>query len=134
MSEGKAGETPRTVLIADDDPQILAMVSLRLSNAGYRVLQARDGSEALNVARHELPDVVVLDVMMPHVNGWEVAKALRGDASLANTAIVMLTAIGERINELTSPLQGADEYVDKPFEFKELEDKIESALKRRQTP
>src|SRR5215467_13110710 len=120
-----------TILIADDDPQILAMVALRLGKKGYRVLEARDGGEALRLARAEHPDVVVLDVMMPNLNGWEVARALRSEADLKSIGIVMLTAIGERINELTSPLYGADDYVDKPFSFEDLENKVQSVLEKR---
>jgi DNA-binding response OmpR family regulator len=69
--------------------------------------------------------------MMPGKNGWEVAKELRADHELQNVGIVMLTAIGERVNELTSPLYGADEYVDKPFEFADLERKIKTVLDAR---
>ena len=126
---------PATILIADDDPQILSMLSVRLSSRGHLVLEARDGLEALHLAESNHPDLVVLDVMMPQMNGWEVAKALRShlDAKLNQIGIVMLTAIGAHINELTSPLYGADEYVDKPFDFNDLDRKIQLVLERRKT-
>ena len=75
-----------------------------------------------------MPDLVVLDVMMPRKNGWEVARELRADPQLHDVGIVMLTAIGEKINEMTSPLYGADEYVDKPFDFADLESRIRRVL------
>jgi DNA-binding response OmpR family regulator len=120
------------LLIADDDPEILSMLSLRFSKKGFEVVEAADGLETLRKARERRPDAVILDVMMPGKNGWEVARELRTDASLANVGIVMLTAIGERVNEMTSPLYGADEYVDKPFEFADLEARVKKAIERRQ--
>lgn len=119
------------ILIADDDPEILTMLGIRLSKKGYEVLEAVDGNQTLNLARKHRPDLVLLDVMMPGKNGWEVAKELRSDADFANVGIVMLTAIGEKVNEMTSPLYGADAYVDKPFDFSELEAKIKDVLAER---
>lgn len=119
------------ILIADDDPEILTMLGIRLSKKGYEVLEAVDGTQTLNLARKRKPDLVLLDVMMPGRNGWEVAKELRADDEFSNVGIVMLTAIGERVNEMTSPLYGADAYVDKPFDFAELEAKIKQVLAER---
>jgi DNA-binding response OmpR family regulator len=120
-----------TVLVADDDPQILAMITARLQSHGYRVVGARDGAEALRLLKSSPPDAAVLDVMMPNMNGWDVAKAARAEASLSQVGIIMLTAIGERINEVTSPLHGADAYLDKPFSFDELERKIRAVIEQR---
>jgi DNA-binding response OmpR family regulator len=120
-----------TILVADDDPQILTMLGIRLSKRGYQVLEAADGLQTLQKARQHRPDLVLLDVMMPGKNGWEVAKELRADDDLRNVGIVMLTAIGERVNEMTSPLYGADAYVDKPFDFADLEAKIKKVLEDR---
>ena len=119
------------ILIADDDPEILTMLGIRLSKKGYQVLEAVDGTQTLNLAHKHHPDLVLLDVMMPGKNGWEVAKELRSDDSFANVGIVMLTAIGEKVNEMTSPLYGADAYVDKPFDFSDLEAKIKHVLEER---
>jgi len=116
--------SPNTVLVVDDDPEILAMLSARLEGRGYRVLTAADGREALEVARRARPDLLILDVMMPAKNGWEVARALRQDPVTEGIKIVMLTAIGEQMNEMTSPLYGADAYFDKPFDFVALERKV----------
>jgi len=122
--------TPKkpVILVADDDPQILTMLGIRLSKRGYQVVEASDGLQTLKKAREQKPDLVLLDVMMPGKNGWEVAKELRADEELRDVGIVMLTAIGERVNEMTSPLYGADAYVDKPFEFADLEAKIKRVL------
>jgi DNA-binding response OmpR family regulator len=120
-----------TVLIADDDPEILTLLAKRLSKKGYKVLEASDGLQTLSVARAQRPDLVLLDVMMPGKNGWEVAREIRNDPSLADIGIVMLTAIGEKVNEMTSPLYGADDFVDKPFEFNDLEAKISRVITTR---
>ena len=80
------------ILIADDDPEILTMLGIRLSKKGYQVLEAVDGNQTLNLARKHHPDLVLLDVMMPGKNGWEVAKELRSDNEFSNLGIVMLTA------------------------------------------
>lgn len=120
--------TPPTVLVVDDDPEIVTMVGLRLSKRGYRILTASDGNEALEVARRERPALIVLDVMMPGRTGWEVARALRQDPVTEKAKIVMLTAIGEAVNSMTSPLYGADAYIDKPFDFAKLEATIARLL------
>ena len=121
------------LLIADDDPEILTMLSLRLGKKGYEIVEAVDGVQTLRLAREKQPDVVILDVMMPRKNGWEVAREMRSDPALREVGIVMLTAIGEKVNEMTSPLYGADEYLDKPFDFAELETRIKRVLASQQS-
>jgi DNA-binding response OmpR family regulator len=123
--------TDAKILIADDDPEILTLVARLLGKRGYDVLEASDGLAALELARTAQPDLVVLDVMMPGMNGWEVAKALRHDDTTKHIGILILTAIGETINEMTSPLYGADAHLDKPFEFSELDKRIAETLERR---
>jgi len=124
-------EPKAKVLVADDDPEILGMLSLRLQRRGYEVIEAQDGEFTIAQAKAQQPDVIVLDVMMPLKNGWEVARALRQDETTKNLGIIILTAIGEKVNEITSPLYGADEHIDKPFEFEALEKAIERVLARR---
>src|SRR6187399_1052795 len=124
-------ESKTVVLVADDEPSTLAMVSSHLRSKGFSVLEASDGDQAWELAHEHLPHAVVLDVMMPGMSGWEVCKKIRESVSLAHTGVVMLTGIGESLNELTSPLYGADAYIDKPFEFAELEAKIKETLERR---
>jgi DNA-binding response OmpR family regulator len=109
------------ILVVDDNPQILVMVTTRLENRGYTVSSAEDGEQALLKVREDPPDLVILDVMMPKKNGWEVARAIRQTPITAQIKIVMLTAIGESINEMTSSLYGADAHLDKPFDFGDLE-------------
>lgn len=121
----------KTVLCADDDLEILRMVARHMKSRGANVLEASDGEEALRVARREKPDLVVLDVMMPNMSGWEVCRAIREDESLAGTGVLMLTGIGERLNELTSPLYGADDFLDKPFDLDDLDEKVDDVLARR---
>lgn len=120
-----------TILVADDDIEILALVTRQLRRRDATILEASDGEEALKVARREKPDLVVLDVMMPGMSGWEVCRAIREDASLSGTGVIMLTGIGERLNEMTSPLYGADDYLDKPFDFDELDARVTSVLEKR---
>ena len=112
----------------DDDPEILTMIGTRLAKRGYRVSTASDGHEALALAKKQLPDLILLDVMMPGKSGWEVARAIKQDPATHAIKIVMVTAIGEQVNELTSPIYGADAHVDKPFEFEALERVITSLL------
>lgn len=126
-----ANQNRGTVLIADDDPEILTMLSIRLNKRGYKVLEAADGIQTLQVARDKRPDLVLLDVMMPGKNGWEVAREMRNDDALKSIGIVMLTAIGEKVNEMTSPLYGADDFIDKPFDFSVLESKIAAVIQAR---
>jgi len=123
-------DKPR-ILIADDDPELLSMLSLRYSKHGYDVLEATDGLQTIEKARKDKPDLIILDVMMPGKNGWEVAKELKHGEATRNIGIVVLTAIGEKMNEITSPLYGVDDYLDKPFEFAELDRKIKAVLDKR---
>jgi CheY-like chemotaxis protein len=120
----------RTILVADDDPQIVSVISRQLGRLGYRVFEAADGAAALESARANRPDLILLDVLMPHMSGWEVARAVRNDPALKDTAIVVLTAIGHTVSEATSPLF-ADAHLDKPFEFADLERTIAAALAAR---
>src|SRR6187402_2612810 len=119
------------VLIADDEPSTVAMLSSHLRSSGYAVLEASDGDQAWELAHEHLPHLVILDVMMPGMSGWEVCRKIREAVSLAHTGVIMLTGIGETLNEMTSPLYGADAHVDKPFEFVNLDRKIEETLERR---
>ena len=122
------------VLVADDEPSMREMVAdhlRQLEEPKLDVIVAENGEQALSIARERLPDLVVLDVMMPEMSGWEVCKRIREDVSLAHTAVLMLTGIGEKVNELTSPLYGADAHIDKPFEFDDLDVKVRETLAAR---
>jgi len=116
------------ILVVDDDPEIVTMLSTRLTKRGYAVTTASDGSQAIALAKKDLPDVILLDVMMPGKSGWEVARAIKQDPSTSAVKIVMVSAIGEKTNEITAPIYGADAHVDKPFEFDHLEGVIAKLL------
>src|SRR5215475_14384023 len=118
-----------SILVVDDDPETVTMLTTRLGHRGYKVSSAGDGHRALELARREKPDLVLLDVMMPGKSGWEVARALKQDPVTQGSKIVMVTAIGEKTNEITAPIYGADAHVDKPFEFEQLERVITELLK-----
>jgi DNA-binding response OmpR family regulator len=117
-----------SILVVDDDPEIVSMLTTRLGKRGYKVSTASDGKSALELAKREKPDVVLLDVMMPGKSGWEVARALKQDPMTKEIKIVMVTAIGEKTNEMTSSIYGADAHIDKPFEFERLEKIITGLL------
>jgi DNA-binding response OmpR family regulator len=129
-----SSSTTHLVLVADDEPSMLELVARHLKshvNPKLDILEATDGEQAWHIARERLPDLVVLDVMMPGMSGWEVCRKIREDVALAHTSVVMLTGIGENLNQMTSPLYGADAYIDKPFDFDELDAKVELALQAR---
>ena len=126
MSKERTGAS---ILVVDDDPEIVSMLSTRLTARGYKVSSAGDGHRALELAKRERPDLVLLDVMMPGKSGWEVARALKQDPVTQSIKIVMVTAIGAQVNEITSPLYGADAHIDKPFEFERLENVISQLVR-----
>jgi DNA-binding response OmpR family regulator len=120
------------ILVVDDDINQIRLIRERYSRiAGNRVFEAINGEEGMEVALVEKPDIILLDVMMPVMNGWELCKYLRNKRDFDHTGIIMLTAIGPNLNEMTSPLYGADDFVDKPFLFAELDEKIEKVLQKR---
>jgi DNA-binding response OmpR family regulator len=131
MSAASETKGTGTILVADDDPEILTLVSRRLAKRGYTVHEAQDGVQTLAEARAKHPDLIVLDVMMPGKNGWEVAKELRADPATKDISILVLTAIGQTMNDMNSPLYGADDYLDKPFEFNDLEARVAKLLAAR---
>ncbi|WP_349306868.1 response regulator transcription factor RpaB [Lyngbya confervoides] len=119
------------ILIVDDEPMIRRILSTRLTMAGYDVVLATDGEEALTVFKQESPDLVVLDVMMPKLNGLEVCQELR---KITDIPIVMLTALGDVADRITGLQLGADDYLPKPFSPKELEERINAILRRFKKP
>ena len=117
------------ILVVDDDPEIVSFVQRGLAYEGYRVDTAADGKEALTKARDREPDLVVLDIMMPGIDGIEVAKRLRQGGDIP---ILMLTAKGTVADRVTGLESGADDYLLKPFAFDELLARIRALLRRRQ--
>src|SRR5690606_2857444 len=119
------------VLVADDEPSTLALVTAHVRSKGFKVIEASDGEMAWQLAHQHLPHLVILDVMMPGMSGWEVCRKIRESLPLAHTGVIMLTGIGENLHEMTSPLYGADAHLDKPFEFSDLDDVIDETLDKR---
>jgi DNA-binding response OmpR family regulator len=119
------------ILVADDDPDIRDIVSLRLRRAGYQTVEASNGEDALKLARERPPALCILDVMMPRVNGFEVARELRGDQSTEGIPILMLTASVQDQDVAKSFETGADDYLRKPFKTNELLDHVASLLNPR---
>jgi two-component system phosphate regulon response regulator PhoB len=120
----------KKILVVDDEPDVVELVEFNLKTAGYQVLRAGDGGEALRRAREELPDLIVLDLMLPEVDGFEVCKILRRDQRTRNIPILMLTAKAEEIDRVLGLELGADDYVTKPFSPRELVLRIKNLLRR----
>jgi DNA-binding response OmpR family regulator len=129
-SEAVPGEQP-VVLAADDDEDILALVAFRLERSGYTVLQARDGQEALDLALSEKPDLAVLDVMMPKLDGFELTRRLRAEEATSRMPIILLTARAQDTDVSQGFDAGADDYLRKPFSPQELRTRVQAILGRR---
>jgi DNA-binding response OmpR family regulator len=118
------------ILIADDDPDILALVSFRLERAGYEVVQARNGEEAVQLALARRPDLAVIDVMMPRIDGYEATRQLRRQEETSRMPIILLTARVQEEDIARGFNAGADDYVRKPFSPQELGSRVQAALGR----
>ena len=116
-----------SVLIVEDDKNIQELLQMYLEKEGYAVTLAGDGSQGLSKFRAIKPDLVLLDVMMPVMDGWEVCKAIRAES---RTPVIMLTAKGELDDKITGLKAGADDYITKPFEMREVLARIEAVLRR----
>jgi diguanylate cyclase (GGDEF)-like protein len=121
---------PETILVVDDDPDIARFVEVNLRSAGYDVSVASDGEEALDKAGILRPDLVLLDVMMPRIDGFEVAQRLRRNPQTANTSIIMLTAKALSTDKVLGLTAGADDYIIKPFDPIELLARVKGTLRR----
>jgi DNA-binding response OmpR family regulator len=117
------------VLVVDDEPNLLHTLRYNLKQAGYDVVMAATGDEAITVASHERPDVVILDVMLPGVDGFEVCRRIRADSAVP---ILMLTARTEEIDRIVGLEVGADDYLTKPFSTRELLARVKAMLRRRE--
>jgi len=118
------------VLIVDDDPDIVRLVGYNLSHSGYEIQVASTGREALELVQRQPPDLIVLDVMLPDVDGLEVCRTLRQQSPSRRIPILMLTARGEEIDRVVGFELGADDYVSKPFSPRELVLRVRSILRR----
>jgi two-component system, OmpR family, alkaline phosphatase synthesis response regulator PhoP len=120
------------ILVVDDDHEIARVLRAYLEQAGFQVLVAHDGEKALHLLRREQPDLVILDLMLPDRDGWEVTRIVRGDPGLASTPILMLTARADDTDKIVGLELGADDYVTKPFNPRELMARVRAVLRRAQ--
>jgi two-component system, OmpR family, phosphate regulon response regulator PhoB len=118
----------RRVLLADDDPSLLRLISTTLGSDDFDLLQAGDGQEALELARRERPDLILLDINMPRLDGFQVCQALKNDPETASIKVVMLTARGGDADRARGRECGADDYFVKPFSPIQLLNKVYSLL------
>jgi DNA-binding response OmpR family regulator len=123
---------PATVLVVDDDPVILKLLEVNFEMEGFQVVRAADGAEGLERAREVHPDIVILDVMMPRMTGYEVAKALREDVGTAHIPIIFVTARAQSTDVERGLELGVDDYVTKPFDPLDLIARVNTLLARRQ--
>ena len=124
------GERRPVVLVADDDPDILSLVTLRLERSGYDVVGAGDGEQALTAALARAPDLALLDVMMPKLDGYEVTERLREHEATRHIPVILLTARVQEADIARGVEAGADDYVKKPFSTQELRERVQAALGR----
>jgi len=118
------------ILIIEDEKSLIDVLTYNLENEGFEVLSATDGMDGLNQARAHHPDLVLLDLMLPVMEGLEVCRQLRSDSRTRETPVLMLTAKGEEVDEIVGFRMGADDYVTKPFKLKPLIQRIKALLRR----
>jgi DNA-binding response OmpR family regulator len=131
MSDTEVDRPQPVVLAADDDEDILELIAFRLEQSGYTVLRARDGEEAFRVALEAKPDLAVLDVMMPKLDGFELTRRLRADGATSRMPIILLTARAQDADVQAGFDAGADDYLRKPFSPQELRARVQAILGRR---
>ena len=130
MAPGRCTEATvmaKKILIVEDDHNISELLQLYLNNEGYQTTIANDGGEGIDQFRRVQPDLVLLDIMLPVMDGWGVLRTIRQDSK---TPVIMLTAKGETSDKVTGLKQGADDYITKPFEMKEVLARVEAVLRR----
>jgi two-component system, OmpR family, alkaline phosphatase synthesis response regulator PhoP len=118
------------ILVVDDEKDIVELLAYNLEKEGFAVIRAYDGERALELAKSQRPDLLVLDLMLPGINGVEVCRRLRGDPRSAGLPIIMLTAKGEEIDRVLGLEMGADDYITKPFSVRELIARVRAVLRR----
>ena len=122
----------KKIVVAEDDDGIAHMLAAALGDAGYLVLRARDGEEALAVARAQMPDALILDVMMPKLTGIEVVRKLKADVLTSKVPVLMLTSLGDVDDKVSGLDAGADDYLTKPFDFRELRARVRALIRQSQ--
>jgi two-component system alkaline phosphatase synthesis response regulator PhoP len=124
--------TVQQILVVDDDRELVRVMRAYLEKAGFQVLMAYDGETALKTLRHDRPTLVVLDLMLPDQDGWDITRLVRADPTLASTAIIMLTARTDDTDKIVGLELGADDYITKPFNPREVVARVRSVLRRSQ--
>ncbi len=120
----------KKILIVEDEEDILELLSAVFDDLGeYRIVYARDGEEALRMARANNPDIILLDIQLPKVNGYEVCKSVKSDPAMSNSKVLMLSGMAQSSNWLRAKEAGADDYITKPFESTALIEKVQALLR-----
>jgi two-component system, OmpR family, alkaline phosphatase synthesis response regulator PhoP len=120
----------KKILIVDDEKALVSLVALHMQTSGYEVFIANDGWSAIDICKHDKPDLIILDLMLPKLSGWEVCRRIREDNGLKDIAILMLSARSETDDKVRAFDVGADDYVTKPFSPRELVARVKRILKR----
>ncbi len=122
-------DQPKRIIYIEDDPEMIDLVALILNRQGFQVKGALGGSEGLDLVRNELPDLVLLDLMMPDIDGWEVYQQIKANPSTARTPVIIITAKAQEIDRVLGlQIAKVDDYISKPFKPKELVDSIHRIL------
>jgi DNA-binding response OmpR family regulator len=133
-SGSELGKAMARILVAEDEKQIADMIAFKLTSGGHQVIRAQDGEQAMTLAKGELPDLIMLDAMMPGLGGFEVLRRLKADPALRSVPVIMVTAKGHERDVLSGLRGGAVDYVVKPFSLKELAARVELALGKEAPP
>ncbi len=120
----------KKVLIVDDEEHIVELIKFNLETEGYKVITANNGVNAVKLTKREYPDLVLLDLMLPEMDGYDVCKAIKNNKDTGNTSIIMLTAKGEEFDKVLGLELGADDYITKPFSIRELQARVKAVLRR----
>jgi two-component system, OmpR family, alkaline phosphatase synthesis response regulator PhoP len=131
-TSGAGGGRVERILVVDDDQEIVRLVAAYLEKEGYEVLKAYNGENAMHSLRRDRPDLMILDIMLPDKDGWEITRTVRADALLAATPIILLTARVEDTDKIVGLEIGADDYVTKPFNPREVVARVRALLRRQQ--
>ena len=118
------------ILVVDDEDHIVELIRYNLINSGYSVITANNGIDAVRIAKEENPNLILLDLMIPGLDGYDVCKAISSDVNTKNISIIMLTAKGEELDKILGLELGADDYITKPFSIRELLARIKAILRR----
>jgi CheY-like chemotaxis protein len=129
IEEGKDPILGATILVADDNPENLGVLGHMLEGAGFRVRIARDGEEALRSVAAETPDLFLLDIHMPIMDGYEACRRVKADPSLANLPVIFISALSDPFNKLQAFDMGAVDYIEKPFRFEDVLIRVKNALR-----